>query len=293
METSVSVLETKPTSTPSFGPQLACAEARHVVAVEHLRRMRGGAQPHLMRCSDGGYYVVKFLDNPQHPRVLVNELLGVRLAAWLGLPVPEITVVEVPQELIDHSDDLVIELGRSRKKLRAGLQFGSRYPGDPIETPVYDFLPDERLAEVENLTDFLGLLVFDKWTCNTDGRQAVFYRPQGCLCYRALMIDQGFCFNAGEWDFPDAPLRGLYSRTRVYEEVTRMESFEPWLERLENRIGERILDEVVSEVPLEWYEFDKDALYRLIEKLWARRRCVRDLILSAKNTYRHPFPNWE
>jgi hypothetical protein len=205
-----------------------------------------------MRCSDGGYYVVKFLDNPQHPRVLANEWLGARLAAELGLPVPETAVVKVPEKLIDHSDDLVIELGRSRKKVRAGMQFGSRYPGDPNETPAYDFLPDERLAEVENLSDFLGMLVFDKWTCNTDGRQAVFYRPQGSLCYRALMIDQGFCFNAGEWDFPDAPLRGLYARTRVYQAVTGMESFEPWLERLEEEIGERILDEIVSEVPAEW-----------------------------------------
>jgi HipA-like kinase len=272
---------------------LACATKPHVLAVEHIRRMRGGAQPHLMRCSDGGYYVVKFLDNPQHPRVLANEWIGARLAASLGLPVPEIAVVEVPEELINHSDDLVIDLGRCRRKVRAGLQFGSRYPGDPNEMQVYDFLPDERLAEVKNLSDFLGMLVFDKWTCNTDGRQAVFYRPQWNLCFRALMIDQGFCFNAGEWDFPDAPLRGLYSRTRVYEAVVGMESFEPWLERLENGIGDQILEEIVGEVPAEWYQFDRDALCRLIEKLWARRRRVRDLILSAKNTYRQPFPNWK
>jgi hypothetical protein len=29
-------------------------------AVQHIRRMRGGAQAHLMRCSDGHFYVVKF-----------------------------------------------------------------------------------------------------------------------------------------------------------------------------------------------------------------------------------------
>jgi hypothetical protein len=43
--------------------------------------MRGGAQSHLMRCDDGYYYVVKFQNNPQHRRILVNELLGTRLAA--------------------------------------------------------------------------------------------------------------------------------------------------------------------------------------------------------------------
>ena len=36
--------------------------------------MRGGAQSHLMRCDDGNYYVVKFQNNPQHRRVLVNCL---------------------------------------------------------------------------------------------------------------------------------------------------------------------------------------------------------------------------
>jgi HipA-like kinase len=271
---------------------LACDTTPHVLALEHIRRMRGGAQPHLIRCSDGDYYVVKFIDNPQHPRVLANEWLGTQLAEWLGLPTPQPTVVEVPEELVERSDDLVIDLGRSRKKVRGGLQFGSRYPADPADTAVYDFLPDELLADVENLSDFLGMLVFDKWTCNTDGRQAVFYRPPGSSRYRALMIDQGFCFNAGEWDFPDAPLRGFYARARVYHAVTGMESFEPWLERLENRVSERMLEEIASEIPPQWYDFDQDALHRLLERLWARRRHVRDLILAAKDSYRQPFPNW-
>jgi hypothetical protein len=59
-----------------------------VRAKEQIRRMRGGAQSHLMRCSDGKddhlYYVVKFQNNPQHSRVLVNELLGNRIARRMG-----------------------------------------------------------------------------------------------------------------------------------------------------------------------------------------------------------------
>ena len=31
-----------------------------IQAVQHIRRMRGGAQSHLMRCADGNFYVVKF-----------------------------------------------------------------------------------------------------------------------------------------------------------------------------------------------------------------------------------------
>jgi len=43
-------------------------------ALEQIRRMRGGAQSYLMRCSDGLYYVVKFQNKLQHRRILVNEI---------------------------------------------------------------------------------------------------------------------------------------------------------------------------------------------------------------------------
>jgi hypothetical protein len=138
-----------------------------VLALEHIRRMRGGAQSHLMRCDDGGYYIVKFQNNPQHVRILANEMLGTRLAARLGLPVPRTEVVEVRRELIELTADLVMQLGMGRTSCLAGKQFGSRYPGDPARLAVNDFLPDEQLRETENLVDFAGMLVFDKWTCNT------------------------------------------------------------------------------------------------------------------------------
>jgi hypothetical protein len=106
------------------------------------------------------------------------------------------------------------------------------------------------------------------------------------------MIDQGFCFNAGEWNYPDAPLRGLYARNRVYEGVTGMESFAPWLERLEKSITERVLAQILSEIPSEWYEDDYDAVARLLGQLYRRRKVVPELLLAAKNTTRQPFPNW-
>jgi len=261
-------------------------------ALEHIRRMRGGAQAHLLRCSDGGYYVVKFQNKPQHRRVLVNELLGTKLAARLGLPVPQVAVVDVPEALIRYTADLVMQLGQSSVPCRAGLQFASRYPGDPRELTLHDFLPDEQLREVENLGDFAGMLAYDKWTCNTNGRQAIFLRHANHAPYRALMIDQGFCFNAGEWNFPDAPLRGLYTRQRVYEGVIGMESFAPWLERLETRVTPGVFDELSKQIPPEWYEDNQDELYRLLETLDRRRARVRELLVDAKRSNRQPFPNW-
>jgi HipA-like protein len=303
-----------------------------IKALEQIRRMRGGAQSHLMRCSDDYYYVVKFQNNPQHRRILVNELLGTRLARRLGLPTAPVEVVEVGAELIRLTPELCIELPRSRTPCAAGPQFGSRYPGDPREMTLHDFLPDEKLREVKNLHDFAGMLVFDKWVCNTNGRQTVFFEEaaraggatpgavetgarqggvaRGTLAqsegmregaqeeagrgraYKTVMIDQGFCFNAGEWNFPDAPLRGLYARSRVYEGVTGMDSFGPWLERLEKRITEKVLADMVEEIPPAWYEDDYDAVLRLLEQLQRRKPRVEELILSAKSSNRQPFASW-
>jgi hypothetical protein len=106
------------------------------------------------------------------------------------------------------------------------------------------------------------------------------------------MIDQGFCFNAGGWNFPDAPLRGLYARKYVYRGITGMESFGPWLDRLEKRMNERVLRELSREIPPSWYGDDCDALLRLLEQLHSRRARVPELILDAKRSNRQPFPNW-
>jgi hypothetical protein len=265
-------------------------------ALGHIRRMRGGAQSHLMRCSDGHYYVVKFQNNPQHRRILVNEMLGTRMAARMGLPTTPVAVVEVTSELVHYTPELCVELPRSRQPCMPGLQFGSRYPGNPHFVTMLDFLPDDLLSQVRNLADFAGMLVFDKFTCNTNGRQALFFRQQrdgqAEMPYEAVMIDQGFCFNAGEWNFPDAPLRGLYSRNRVYEGVRGREAFEPWLERLDRNITEKSLHQILGEIPPEWYEDDLDAVQRLAEQLLRRKNRIAELIQSAKVTTRRPFPNW-
>ena len=245
-----------------------------------------------MRCADDEYYVVKFRNNPQGARILANELLATRLAARIGLPAPQAAVVEVREGLIEHTEDLVMQMGRGRAPCAAGFQFGSRYPGSPAEMAVYDFLPEEQLCDVVNLSAFCGILAFDKWSCNTDGRQAIFFRGGGEPRYQAQMIDHGFCFNAGEWNFPDAPLRGLYARHRVYDCVCGMGSFEPWISRIESLKAPE-LEEAASAIPPEWYSDDHDALERLLEQLFRRRTIVGDLIVSARKSSAQPFPNWK
>ena len=254
--------------------------------------MRGGSQPQLMRCDDGGYYVVKFQNNPQGTRILANELLGVRLALLLALPVAHGEVVMVGERLISLTRELVMELAHDSVPFRSGLAFGSRMPTDSRESPLHDIIPRSRLLQVQNMRDFFGMLVFDLWTGNCDARQTVFYRPDQNAPYKALMIDQGFCFGGAEWKFPESTLPSLYwLDRRVYEDVEGMDAFEPWLHKLEC-VGEATLHQAAEGIPPEWFHDDNDSMSRLMCELYERRRRVRDFLWLARNSIHNPFPRW-
>jgi hypothetical protein len=156
----------------------------------------------------------------------------------------------------------------------------------------FDYLPCELLQRVVNIGDFARVLVLDKWTCNGDGRQAVFCRktPRSQR-YDATFIDQGYCFNAGEWTFPDYPLRGVYANNCVYECVTGWQAFEPALSRAEEMDSDTIW-RCAAAIPEEWYEGDRDGLDRLVETLHNRRGAIRRLITEFRTSSRNPFPNW-
>jgi len=259
---------------------------------QHVRRMRGGAQAHLMQAEDGLFYVVKFQNNPQHRRVLANELLASRLAAQIGLPVPAAEIVEVSEWLVANTPELTIQLAQRALPCSSGLQFASRYVVDPLADAfqVFDFLPEAMCGRVRNPEAFAGILAFDKWTGNANGRQAAFWKRAREQKYNVAFIDQGYCFNAGEWSFMDSPLRGVYARNHVYAGITGWKSFEPWLSGIEN-ISLPAIHAIADEIPAEWYG-DPDDLERLLDELWRRRTRVRELIDAFRESSRQPFPNW-
>src|SRR5438128_11426125 len=112
-------------------------------AVQHIRRMRGGAHAQLMRASDGAFYVVKFKSNPQGIKILANEMLATRIGLHLGLPMPEVKTIEVDESLITHTPDLRAELNGALVPVSSGLQLGSRFVDDPSTTQIYDYLPEQ------------------------------------------------------------------------------------------------------------------------------------------------------
>jgi hypothetical protein len=259
--------------------------------VQQIRRMRGGAQGQLMLGGDRKLYVVKFQNNPQHVRVLANEFLATRLAEAIGLSVPRCDVVEVSAWLIANTPELRIVSAQGGVPCAAGLQFGSELVGGLMPGQLVDYLPGEQMHEVKNLPEFAGMLALDKWTGNANGRQAVFQRKTGERRYRAVFIDHGFCFGAGEWRFRDEPLRGIYGRNSVYTSVAGWDDFAPWLERIESFPAAKVWA-AAEQLPPEWYGDAPAELEQLVVGLLARRSRVRELIDSFRMSDRRPFPAW-
>ncbi len=260
--------------------------------------MRGGAQAHLLEADDGHCYVVKFRNNPQHRRVLINESVCSVLLDYLQISAPPTALIHVTSGFLRDNPDVHLTLGTRRIEVPAGWHFGSRYPGDPDRVAVYDFLPDALLAKVVNLDDFRAILVFDKWTSNADGRQCVFFRAtlqrdggaQG-KGFVARMIDHGFAFNGPNWDFPESAVQGLYARRAVYDCVRSLNDFQPWLDQVRN-FPEEVIDRAWKGVPLEWLEGDEDELERLLERLLERRKRMAETLEACREARVNPFPNW-
>lgn len=285
-----------------------------VRARRHIKRMRGGANAHLMLADQGGrdaYYVVKFRDNPQHRRILTNEAVCHELLDYLGLPTPPCRLVEVGAELIENTPELTMEFGRRTERCKPGLHFGSQFPVDPVRQAVYDYVPLSLLRQVVNVDCLLGMAVFDKWVSNANGRQAVFFRdrakewlpehgadgPDGrpigprSLVYVANVIDNGFAFDAQRWEFSDRPEQGLYARHEVYDKVSGYDSFEPYLSRIVD-LPVEVMDKALESPAAEWFEDDFDEFEAMLETLYERRKRAPELLRKGKQAERDPFPKW-
>lgn len=268
-----------------------------------IRKMRGGAQAHLLECRDGCFYVVKFRNNPQHRRILVNEWIASVFLNYLQISTPPAAIVSLSPEFLAANPDIHIQLGSRHLAVEPGWHFGSRYPGDPARVLVYDFLPDLLLDKVVNVREFAGVLAFDKWMGNADARQSIFFRarlrqwsPSSAdqpprAGFVAHMMDHGYVFNGPHWTFPDSPLQGLYFRPNVYRNIRSLDNFEPWLERIVH-FPEEVVDEALKQIPQDWLADDQANLEIMLEKLMSRRKRVPDLIAESRRGRVNPFPDW-
>jgi hypothetical protein len=262
----------------------SCVTPRSATATHFIRKMRGTSQAHLLMADDEQAYVVKFSNNPQHLRSLVNEFIASALFVHLRISTPETGIIRITEEFLGENPEVYLDLGNRRCAVQPGRHFGSCYPGDPNYAHVYDFLPDPMLAAVVNASHFLGALVVGKWMANSDPRQSIFIRaPPETTCspssrFIVQMVDHGSAFDGAGWRFRDSPLGSVYFRPSVYPPADMAGLFQPWLD-LVGRFPEEVLSHSIHHVPDEWLAGDDHSrLEGLVEGLLLRRSGVADLI---------------
>ena len=253
-----------------------------VIAIQQIRRMRGGAQSHLMLASDDNLYVVKFRNNPQHVRVLANELLATRLAAAIGLAVP-------PSR--SHRSQRVADPEHTRSEHRAARR-GAAMPGRPALRLALggraDARADGRLSapgavaggpQSGRVRRRSGTRQVDLQHQRTAGGVSErpagtplprhLHRPGILFSCRGLEIHRrqpGRCFcrkhacTAGSPAGTASSLGSAASRTWPPETA--------W--------------GIAEIIPPEWYGGDLSALEVLVERLLARRGRVRELIVAIQ-----------
>ncbi len=99
---------------------------RTVTATRYVTPLReGGSLPGLVEADDDGLYVLKFRGAGQGPKALVAEVVVARLAQALGLPVPELVLMELDPAIGRAEPDPEIQ---DLLLASEGLNLGSRLP---------------------------------------------------------------------------------------------------------------------------------------------------------------------
>jgi len=131
-----------------------------ITARRHIKKMRGGAQSHLLEGDDGCFYVVKFLNNPQHRRILINELVCTVFLRYLQISCPDAALIEISPEFLRENPQTSFELGAHTVAVSPGRHFGSKFPGDPANLAVYDIQPTVAFQVNEHLSLGAGVNVY-------------------------------------------------------------------------------------------------------------------------------------
>jgi hypothetical protein len=245
--------------------------------------MRGGSQSSLVQC-DVDFWIVKWQQNPQHRRVLINEAVCAELLRRLPIASPEWGYIRADRRFLRSSPDLCITLQRGIGKIEPGLHFGSRFPVNPDLGAVHDQLPAAAvLNNVLNPWDLIKAFAFDVWVDNRDTGQAIFFGQPDRL--RAEIVDHGnaFGFDGVDWCFSTAPTHRPYPVSiEFYTDAYAMEHYRRAVSDI--RLLAKDACNVLALVPAEWIQDDGPFLERHLRGL-AERAQRLDVLLDDTLAY--------
>lgn len=215
---------------------------RTVTATRYVTPLReGGSVPALVEADDDGLYVVKLLGAGHGRKALVAEVLAGELGRRLGLPVPDLVLVELDAALAKAEPDPELHdlLERS-----AGLNMGLDFlPGALPFAPAVGPRPDPELA-----ADTVWL---DGFTTNVDRTAR---NPNLLVWHRRLyLIDHGSAlFIHHSWKDPGSHARRPFTQIRDHVLLPFAGAITDADRRLAPQVTRELLVDLVAALPDDW-----------------------------------------
>ncbi|HSJ32701.1 MAG TPA: HipA family kinase [Longimicrobiales bacterium] len=205
--------------------------------VQPLRE--GGSLPAIVD-TDDGLYVVKFRGAGQGPRALVAELIVARLARVIGLPTPDIAIVDVPPQFgVSEPDPEIQDLLRASHGTNVGLRY-------------LDGAFNFALAAAHDVvtSDFAARLVWlDAFVTNPDRT----HRNTNLLVWQRQpwLIDHGAALYAHhDWQSVDETrTRSPFPLIRDHVLITSSDAIQDLDEELAGRITGDVIHDILRDIP--------------------------------------------
>ncbi|MEF3273780.1 MAG: aminotransferase class I and II [Chloroflexus sp.] len=215
---------------------------RRVTATRYVTPLReGGSLPAIVEADDDGLYVVKFRGAGQGPKVLVAELICGELARALGLPAPDLVLIEVDPALGRNEPDSEIQ---DLVTASAGLNLGVDFlPGALAFDPTTARVLDRELASL--------IVWFDAFITNVDRTP----RNTNLLWWhrRLFLIDHGAALYVHfTWQDYHNRARAPFSQIRDHVLLPAASQLGAVDEVLARQITPELIRAIVAQVPDEW-----------------------------------------
>jgi hypothetical protein len=143
---------------------------RTVSVVRYITPLReGGSLPALAEADDGFKYVLKFRGAGHGVKMLVSEFLGGKIAAQLGLPIPELVLAYLDEDFgRTEGDEEIQDLLKGSQGLNLGLHYlsgaiayDSSFKIDPLLASKIVWL-DGFITNIDRTFNNTNLLVWHK-----------------------------------------------------------------------------------------------------------------------------------
>jgi hypothetical protein len=204
----------------------------------------GGSLPAIVEADDEGLYVLKFRGAGQGTRALIAELLGGELGRLAGLPVPELVLIDLPQDLARTEPDAEIQ---SLIRQSAGINVALDYlPG----SVTYDGLLLKVDAELAS-----AIVWFDAYLCNVD---RTVRNTNMLIWHRKLwLIDHGAAlYFHHAWTQRDHPATMPFRQVKdhvLLKAATRLEETDL---KMRSLLSVPAMADVVAAIPEDWLPED-------------------------------------